>query len=43
MFWTKKFQAEIKKLNEPTKEEKEFMTIFTESKNGEVVLSSHGK
>lgn len=31
-------KAEIKKLNEPTKEEKEFMTIFTESKNGEVVL-----
>lgn len=31
-------KTEIKKLNKPTKEEKEFMTIFTESKNGEVVL-----
>ena len=31
-------KKKIKKLNEPTKEEKEFMTIFTESKNGEVVL-----
>lgn len=31
-------KAEIQKLNEPTKQEKEFMTIFTESKNGEVIL-----
>lgn len=33
-----KRKAEIQKRNKPTKEEQEFMNIFTENKNGEVVL-----
>lgn len=33
-----KRKAEIQKRNKPTKEEQEFMNIFTENKNGEVIL-----